>query len=190
MNKTEYRKYISSADWQERRKLFLAGKDGLGSWCNRCRIPRWLASIAYDQDLHVHHKSYANIGIEKPEDLEILCKRCHEIETFSRSDLRALKVAICSVCGMEHYDVYASICEECFKLTTGRVGINLLSVNPSTSQLVWETVVRNFIKSSLYVGPSVGEIVSVFSEALTEGNKKLHEQAFENIQSFNKQRFD
>jgi len=105
LNKTEYRKYIASADWQERRKHFLAGEDGLSSWCNRCKLPRWLAGIVYDQDLHVHHKSYVNIGSEKPEDLEILCTRCHEIETFGRSDLRTPKVATCTVCGQEHYDV-------------------------------------------------------------------------------------
>lgn len=190
MNKTEYRKYIASADWQERRKHFLAGEDGLSSWCNRCKLPRWLAGIVYDQDLHVHHKSYVNIGSEKPEDLEILCKRCHEIETFGRSDLRTPKVATCTVCGQEHYDVYASTCEECFKLTTGRIGINLLSVNPSTSCQVWENVLRNFIISSRYVGPSMSEIIGVFSEAFLESNKRLQEQGFEITPGFHRQRFD
>jgi len=173
MNKTEYRKYIASSQWQERRKEVLAGQDGQGSWCNRCKIPRWLASIAFDQDLHVHHKSYANIGSERIEDLEILCRRCHDIETFSRSDLRAPKMATCEVCGQQHYNVYSSICRECFRLTTGRIGINLLCVDPSTTSDVWETVVRNFVSSSTFVGPPLHKVMSVFADALAKNQENL-----------------
>ena len=110
MTKTEYREYIASADWRERRGEFLLK---FGSFCFRCWMPRWLASIAYDQDLHVHHKTYANLGSERDEDLESLCRRCHEMETFGRSDLNEPKSAICASCGDKHWDPYSDLCVVC-----------------------------------------------------------------------------
>ena len=47
-----------------------------------------MSVIAYDQDLHVHHKNYQNIGAELDSDLEVLCRRCHEVETFGESALQ------------------------------------------------------------------------------------------------------
>jgi hypothetical protein len=42
-----------------------------GKRCKRCGVTKFL---------HVHHKTYANLGNEEPEDLEILCKDCHAEE--------------------------------------------------------------------------------------------------------------
>jgi hypothetical protein len=36
--------------------------------------------------LHVHHVSYARLGEELDEDLEALCKRCHNVEESSEYD--------------------------------------------------------------------------------------------------------
>jgi hypothetical protein len=84
-----------------------------GECCYTCTIPRWLAEIAYDQDLNVHHKSYKNLGNEDWDDLEPLCRRCHEIEKFGRSDLRAPKTAECTRCGDTHWNPYSDICVVC-----------------------------------------------------------------------------
>lgn len=81
--KSEYRAYIQSEAWQKRRKEFLA----LRGHCNRCLLPRWAAIIAYDQDLNVHHRNYQSVGHELGEDLEPLCRRCHEIDAMGRSAL-------------------------------------------------------------------------------------------------------
>lgn len=118
MTKTEYRNYIASAKWQQRRKEFLNLE---GEKCARCEMPRWLAEIAYDQDLHVHHLSYANIGCEKDEDLEALCRRCHQVETFGRSDVREIKAFDCSICCSPHWNSRADCCQVC--LTIIRDGI-------------------------------------------------------------------
>jgi len=83
VTKSEYRLYTSSEAWLERRKLFLS-THGI---CNRCQIDRDLAVAAYDQDLNVHHRNYQHIGCELDEDLEALCRRCHEIESTGKSDL-------------------------------------------------------------------------------------------------------
>jgi hypothetical protein len=83
------------------------------NYCNRCDLPRWLAVIAYDQDLHVHHRHYQNVGDERPEDLESLCKRCHEIETFGRSRLRSVRAEKCPGCHGPNFDPYADFCSRC-----------------------------------------------------------------------------
>ena len=113
--KTEYREYISSPEWQARRKEFLLAYPD----CNRCKLPRWLAIVAYDQDLHVHHRSYAHIGAEPEEDLEPLCKRCHEIETFGHSALHEPKRYECVWCGHPTWRLPERSCEFCEALRRG-----------------------------------------------------------------------
>lgn len=106
MTKTEYRNYISSPQWQARRKEFLSWSN----YCEACDLPRWLAIIVYDQDLHVHHMSYANIGHELDNDLASLCRRCHEIETFGGSSLRAPRKFKCQFCDEITFDLVDRIC--------------------------------------------------------------------------------
>jgi hypothetical protein len=110
MTMTEYREYIASAGWQERRRQYLLRS---GTGCFRCEMPRWLVGIVYDQDLHVHHLSYANVGNEKDFDLESLCRRCHEIETFGRSELSEPRSATCELCGARHWNPYSDFCAVC-----------------------------------------------------------------------------
>lgn len=110
MTKTEYREYISSPTWKERRKEFLAIN---GTHCANCNLPRLFAIVAYDQDLHVHHVSYARIGQELDEDLKALCKRCHEIETFGVSRLHEPSSISCQNCGGKTFNVISLRCDNC-----------------------------------------------------------------------------
>ncbi len=111
MTKSEYRKYISSEHWQRRRKEFLSKTENFRC---RCGIDRDMAVVAYDQDFHVHHRSYANLGAEPDSDLQALCRRCHEIKTFGSSVLHELKTASCRVCGSLTYNRASAICWACF----------------------------------------------------------------------------
>ncbi len=81
MTRTDHKNYIASEWWLQRRKLFLEAHRE----CNRCGIEREAARELYDQDLNVHHRNYQNKGAEKDEDLEALCRRCHEIESKGKS---------------------------------------------------------------------------------------------------------
>lgn len=108
--KSDHAEYLKSAHWLDMRKMFL----DMHSCCERCQIPRWLAAIAYDQDLHAHHKSYANKGTpEEANDLEALCRRCHDLETFGTTDLRVPVSRICKFCGEKHWNPRASYCPVC-----------------------------------------------------------------------------
>ncbi|HEY9126455.1 MAG TPA: HNH endonuclease signature motif containing protein [Acidobacteriaceae bacterium] len=121
MTKTEYREYISGEAWRNRRKDFLKDVD----YCERCESPRKLVILVYDQDLHVLHRSYARIGNEHPDDLEALCRRCHEIEISGRSELRKIEpFANCAHCkkpvwdfGCEHG--VEALCADCTLMLYG-----------------------------------------------------------------------
>lgn len=146
MTKTEYAAYLAGDHWQELRRSFLEDPDN--ALCARCVMPRWLAVIAYDQDLHVHHKTYANLGNEDWDDLESLCRRCHEIETFGRSDLRKLKGTNCKSCGYTHWNTYSPLCAECAFLQGAGAGGGehlmdaLMATDWGPESPVWKSVVR------------------------------------------------
>jgi hypothetical protein len=110
MTKTEYAEYTQSEHWQQRRKGALAYARHA---CEGCGLPRWVARLVYDQDLHVHHRNYQNHGNEQDEDLEVLCRRCHDIETFGRSDYKEIKKAGCSLCYTDHFNIYSDYCDAC-----------------------------------------------------------------------------
>lgn len=116
MTKKDYAKYIASADWRGRRDDFIEAYEHK---CSECELPRWLHRFIYDQDIHVHHLSYANLGNESVDDVSVLCKRCHEEETFGRTDIPKPKTAKCEHCGDNHYDLYSNYCRFCDTLLCG-----------------------------------------------------------------------
>ena len=65
MNKTEYKKYLKSTEWREKTKLV---RDRDNSRCSLCNSK---------SNLHVHHKTYSNVGNEPLDDLITLCSDCH-----------------------------------------------------------------------------------------------------------------
>jgi len=67
MNKSAYRQYLESGEWQERRQAAMIRADG---YCERCG----------KEAVHVHHLSYDNLGCEDDDDLIALCEECHRLE--------------------------------------------------------------------------------------------------------------
>jgi hypothetical protein len=65
----EYKEYINSPEWTVIRKAAYRRADGR---CNRCKRRGVL---------HAHHLTYVRFGgAELPEDLEVLCEKCHTAE--------------------------------------------------------------------------------------------------------------
>lgn len=140
MTKREYRAYIASEEWQKRRKKFLREHDT----CNRCGLYRWLAIIAYDQDLHVHHRNYATVGQESDIDLEPLCARCHEIESFGTSSLREIKGKPCAYCGCPNFDPFGNFCPRCFDARWGIDPPILGTPSPLDSERsIWQVILQS-----------------------------------------------
>ena len=67
----QYRKYLTSNEWKKKRR---AAIKAAGKRCAACGF----VDGPYCRELAVHHKTYEHIGAEPIEDLEVLCKPCHE----------------------------------------------------------------------------------------------------------------
>lgn len=170
MTRTEYRKYIASDDWRNRRKQFIEESP---MKCERCEIPRWLAQLAYDQDFHVHHKHYRTLGAESPDDLEILCRRCHDVETFGKSELREVKSFECQWCGDRHYDPYGD-CQICRAIrgADDHIFPFRLQTPISEDELAWESIIRDlhFVCRHEPLGP---DLYALWSELTRKFGKTL-----------------
>jgi len=67
MDKESYRAYLRSPKWKEKRKELL---EEANYECEDCGSKK---------NLQVHHLNYDNLGEEElGEDVEVLCKDCHE----------------------------------------------------------------------------------------------------------------
>ena len=61
----EYKEYLKSEHWKITKAAALKRA---GYRCQLC---------GYKKNLQVHHNSYKNLGHEAPEDVIVLCGRCH-----------------------------------------------------------------------------------------------------------------
>lgn len=59
-----------SSRWRDLRDKILAERSGKCEWCEKAKPKRYM---------HLHHKSYARLGAEEREDVELLCAMCHAI---------------------------------------------------------------------------------------------------------------
>src|SRR5262249_55117783 len=62
-----YQQYISSVQWKNLKRKTIEQR---GNRCERCRQE--------SASLELHHKHYRSLGSEQPEDVELLCPRCHK----------------------------------------------------------------------------------------------------------------
>ena len=63
----DYKSYLASSGWKLKAK---EAKKAANHQCQLC---------ASSQQLNTHHRSYENIGAEKPYDLIVLCQKCHGV---------------------------------------------------------------------------------------------------------------
>lgn len=70
-SRNEYLNYLQSKEWQEVRKRVFTER---GRKCERC------GKDLENKIADVHHKTYENLFNEKMEDLEVLCRPCHQDE--------------------------------------------------------------------------------------------------------------
>lgn len=115
MTKGEYNQYLRSDLWKSRRDAFLSKYDR----CANCKIPRWLAILAYSQDLNVDHLSYERVRIwELDSDLQALCRRCHELKHFGKSIYHPITRHSCLACPSSTFDAISKLCDNCKFVST------------------------------------------------------------------------
>jgi 5-methylcytosine-specific restriction endonuclease McrA len=66
--KNKYHNYLLSDEWAQLKIDLFQNRGRKCEYCGKTK------------DLHVHHKTYKNIFNEEPEDLIILCRKCHNKE--------------------------------------------------------------------------------------------------------------
>lgn len=66
-----YKEYISSPAWKMKAQ---AAKERAGNRCMVCNS---------DINIQAHHRTYERLGQELPEDITVLCAKCHEL--FSKT---------------------------------------------------------------------------------------------------------
>ena len=69
MNKTTYKRYLRTQNWQKLRFEVLKRSGGK---CERCGFQPYKRG-----GLQIHHLSYDRVGHESLEDLIAICPRCH-----------------------------------------------------------------------------------------------------------------
>ena len=78
--KLQYKDYINSPEWRRKREQYWQSK--LSSNCYCCDTPR-------HKGMHLHHRTYKNLGNERLMDLVPVCQACHsEIHKLHRGDVR------------------------------------------------------------------------------------------------------
>jgi hypothetical protein len=80
----EYQVHLASRKWAQLRTQKLAQ---VGYCCERCGLSR------HTRPLDVHHLTYDRLGHERLEDLQVLCKTCHEGADEERARAAELKRA-------------------------------------------------------------------------------------------------
>jgi len=73
VNNVQYRQYLKSAKWSNIRSDMLRYAK---HQCQKCGAKNCI--------LQVHHIDYENLYDEMPEDLEVLCKSCHQLADQDR----------------------------------------------------------------------------------------------------------
>ncbi len=70
----KYGEYINSSEWKKKSKALI---ESVGK-CQKCGVHK------YVRKLSVHHLNYDNFGHERPEDLVVLCDKCHKVADRKR----------------------------------------------------------------------------------------------------------
>ena len=72
----DYYTYIASPEWHAKAE---AAKKRVGYRCQVCNIGRDEGAI-----LDAHHRTYERLGHERPEDITVLCRDCHELYEYNK----------------------------------------------------------------------------------------------------------
>ena len=95
-----YLEYMQSDQWRTKRKYAI---HKAGYKCDICRSKLCL---------EVHHKTYENLGNEKDEELQVLCKRCHKDLHYQKNKARASKDMILQATPITEKEYRCAECRE------------------------------------------------------------------------------
>ena len=81
---TRYSAYLKSPEWKKKRQRLYRDRKGRCEDCGKKLRGKY----------HAHHKTYERVGNEDPEDLALLCDRCHQKRHPDKKIVRKKKLHI------------------------------------------------------------------------------------------------
>lgn len=112
-HKIDYYEYIKSQEWREKAEEAKARAGNRCQVCNRSRA---------EVQLDAHHRTYDRLGNERPEDITVLCRDCHQIyedkkKTSRASTKESVEQGFCIRCKSSiKLNLDAPYCYNCFKV--------------------------------------------------------------------------
>ncbi len=102
----DYREYIRSDEWKKRAE---EAKARVGNRCQVCNRSRT------EVQLDAHHRTYEYLGNERPEDITVLCRDCHQLYEDKKKARKLTKV--CKKCGKSFTPLKPSYyyCSSCYR---------------------------------------------------------------------------
>lgn len=103
----DYFDYIKSTAWKQKAEEAKARAGNRCQVCNRSRA---------EVQLDAHHRTYDHLGNEKPEDITVLCRECHQLYEDEKKDKQSSKQ--CKRCKQSFISSKASYlyCATCFPI--------------------------------------------------------------------------
>lgn len=88
--RVNYYKYIRSPEWKKKAEEAKAKSGNRCQVCNKSRA---------EAQLDAHHRTYERLGHERPEDITVLCRSCHEL--YEKEGKVPKAPHHCRTCGKE-----------------------------------------------------------------------------------------
>lgn len=70
VSRMDYRAYIASPEWQATRQRY---------WNSKLPKECWVCDAPRSPGMHLHHRTYKNLGNERLMDLVPVCAACHKV---------------------------------------------------------------------------------------------------------------
>jgi hypothetical protein len=96
---SHYLAYLNSPGWRVVRNRALKRS---GFQCSKCPARR---------ELHVHHKTYERLGMERDSDVEVLCSTCHRGEHLENPEQTSLGIYLRLASAALKLEPFASIAD-------------------------------------------------------------------------------
>ena len=144
-----YLEYLKSDKWKT---LSDSCKKLADYMCNRCEST---------EKLHAHHKTYDRVGDERMEDLECLCKSCHENEHGKSLGRAVVKRITTRVNSMDLLNVLAKVCKSSKDLS-------LMNILLDEANSEGRIIIINISTKATELGVARSKLNSILSTATKE----------------------
>lgn len=166
--KPAYYEYLRSDEWKEKAEKAKAEAGNRCQTCNRSRA---------ETQLDAHHRTYEHLGNERPGDITVLCRDCHQLFEDNKKATKLTKK--CKNCGKSFRPQKSSYyyCPLCYRSENGSKN-RRLSINETKAQYSTATEKGFCIrcKTQIKLDPNAPYCYSCFKSWKRYENKQYNEK--------------